>query len=300
MSSLAQDLLRWEKGELSLEEVERAHPEAGVRDLMRLHTRLSMLRAIPLPDVDRAWSMTLPRLEGSPKPVPEVTPVRVPARSSRLRDWARRPLAASFAAVVMSGGMAYAAGVEPVQRAVDGMVDRARDMTGMGEPNGGEDEVTTTAPSDASEVDPASNGATPPGKERSDEVRGQGKEKGPNHGRREFGHSHKKDKKVKEEKEKSNEGDRGKDDAPGLTEDPGNGSPPASPGNGGSTKPDKVKDTGDPAAPAGGNAGGNSDVHVDEPAESTDGGGPAPAPPEAPGASGGDHGNGKDKNKSLA
>lgn len=272
MSSLERDLIRWENGELTLEEVESAHPEAGVRELMRLHTRLSMLRAIPLPDVEKAWTMTLPRLEAPSR----AKPVRVaaPARSSRLRDWARRPLAASFAALVMSGGAAYAAGVEPVQRAVDRVLDRARDATGFGD-SGDSEQGTTAAPADP--VDNGfneSNDASARGRERADDVRGQGKEKGPNHGRRDFGHSHKKD------KEKDNEGDRGKDRAPGLTgEDPSNGSPPAHTGNTPPTKPDNENAPARPAAPA-------------DPA------------PEGPGAGGEAHGNGtgngqiKDKGKS--
>ena len=312
MSSLARDLIRWEKGELTLEQVESAHPEAGVRELMRLHTRLSMLRAIPLPDVEKAWSMTLPALEGGSTQ----RTAAAPPRSSRLRDWARRPLAASFAALFMSGGAAYAAGVEPVQRAVDGVLDRARNVTGLGGTGDGAQETTSAAPSDAS--DESSNegdDATARGRERADEVRGQGKKDGPNHGRRDFGHSHKKD--------KDNEGDRGKDRAPGLTgEDPGTGSPPAHPANDDSKKPDKEKERapGPPAAPVNNGNGGNGGVHgtpgdngngsdketgppTDKPDAGADQGGGAPPAPstDGPGASGETHGKGngqtKDKTK---
>ncbi len=292
MSSLAQDLIRWEKGELTLEEVERAHPEAGVRDLMRLHTRLSMLRAIPLPDVDRAWSMTLPRLEGPPAPGSQ--PVRVLKRSSRLRDWARRPIAASFAAVVMSGGMAYAAGVEPVQRAVDGMVDRARDMTGFGNKSDGEDEFNAATSEDS--IDETTNDGDVTTDSDETEEHGKSESRGNSAAHRKDdenrhrGHVNKKDGKPKDK-----ESHPGKADAPGLTgENPGKGTPPVSPGTDDSSKPDKDKN--DSAAPGAGNA----EVHVDRPDESTVGGGAAPAP-AAPGASGEAHGNGngsgKDKNK---
>lgn len=287
MNALERDLIRWENGEMTLEQVERAHPEAGVRELMRLHTRLSMLRAISLPDVEKAWSMTLPMLDRGMTS----EPVRSPARSSRLRDWARRPLAASFAAVVMSGGAAYAAGFEPVQRAVDRVWDRAKEVTGL--EGSDEEESTSVAPSD-DDASAKSSGASAPGRERADEVRGQGREKGPNHGRRAFGHSHKKD-----------------NDASGTEHVPG--SPPAHARNDEAKKPDKDRDkdkdkdkdnngSGAPDAPGNsGNNGGGNGVPVEEPEENTASAGGAPPAPEidSPGASGEDHGNanGKDKDK---
>lgn len=109
MSTLETALARWENGETTLEELELSHPETGVRDLVGLHTQLSMMGAVPLPDVDRGWNALRSNLPDRPTPALE-----------RLRSWARRPLLASVAAVVVSGGVAYAAGVEPVQRFVDG------------------------------------------------------------------------------------------------------------------------------------------------------------------------------------
>lgn len=101
---LADDLARWEAGDLPLEAVEVLHPEAEVEALVALHARLGALRAEPVPDPARSWPGVLSRLR---EPAPGLL--------SRIRARTRRPLVAALAAAVLGSGFAFAA--PPVRRA---------------------------------------------------------------------------------------------------------------------------------------------------------------------------------------
>ncbi|MGH2806634.1 MAG: hypothetical protein ACRDKT_05105 [Actinomycetota bacterium] len=265
MTWLERDLVRWENGELTLEDVETAHPDVGIRELVRVHTRLAMLRAIPMPDVEHAWSMTVSKLEDRGAPAMQ-----------RLRAWVRKPLIASFASVVMTGGAAYAAGVDPVERAVDRawagitkVVTRdtvdARDIAAENEDAGTTDELTTT------ETDPVVVETPPPGDD-ADGEHGKSKSKGNSADHRKDeankhrGWVHKKDKKEKgassggavaapgKSKEPkgssaSASGDPGKDKSSAHTE--------AADDSGGGPAPVEQEPPAPPAPPATSNAGGN-------------------------------------------
>jgi hypothetical protein len=287
MSPLERDLIRWERGEVTLEDVEAAHPEVGIHELVRVHTRLSMLRAIPMPDVERAWSMTISRLDDRAEPM-----------MARMRAWVRKPLIASFASVVMTGGAAYAAGVDPVERAVDGawagltrVVTKesrdARDVAAEEEREAAAAEETT------SESAPVVTSTEPPGHD-DDGEHGKSKTKGKSADHRKDeqnrhrGWVNKKDKdKVKEEKAK-----------PPKPATPGNPGGNSSANGGGS-------DNAAPPAPSDGNG---SDKKDDASAHSEASDGSAapaedpPAPPAPPansnaGGNGGGNGQSKAKDK---
>lgn len=111
--SLATDLARWEAGTLSASELEQAHPHEEIASLLAVHTGLSSLAAEPCPDPESGWAALRDRLPDHP------IPLHRPA-SKR----ARRTIVAAVAAASLAGSsIAYAAGVEPVRRGVDAIVD---------------------------------------------------------------------------------------------------------------------------------------------------------------------------------
>lgn len=275
MTTLENDLIRWESGELTLEDVESMHPDVGIRELVRVHTRLAMLRAIPMPDVDRAWTMTVSKLEPRSEPALQ-----------RMRGWVRKPLIASFASVVMTGGAAYAAGVGPVERAVDrawegvkNVVTRdshdARDVASENDESQ-ETEVTET------EVEAPTVAETPPPGDDADGERGKSKSKGASEDHRKDeankhrGWVHKKDKKEKSAK----------------PETPADGAEP--PGQ------SKESNEQSPSSNAGGPGGDKSSAHTEAADDSGAEAAPVeeepPAPP-APPAHSNAGGNGKSKDK---
>jgi hypothetical protein len=117
MNRLAQDLLRWEAGDLNLTEVETAHPGAEPRALADLYVHLTTLRDEPGPDPAASWNAVRDRLADRPAPVRDRTRRRI-----------ARPAALALAAVLATGTVAYAAGVEPVRRVVDGAWDAVTDL----------------------------------------------------------------------------------------------------------------------------------------------------------------------------
>lgn len=113
MKELERDLERFERGELSLDALERAHPGEDVRGLAALSERLLALGAEPTPDPEASWSALRERL-------PERTDrVVVPFRKRRV---VRRATVALVAAV-LSTTVAYAAGFGPVRQGVDTLLD---------------------------------------------------------------------------------------------------------------------------------------------------------------------------------
>ena len=103
---LDEDLARWEAGELSLPELENRHPEGYVRELLSLHDRLVDLTVEETPDPEPGWVAMRPRLR----------PRRVPNRWIRVGRRAHRPAVFAAAAVMLAGGLAFAA--EPVRQVV--------------------------------------------------------------------------------------------------------------------------------------------------------------------------------------
>jgi hypothetical protein len=109
------DLQRWESGMLSRRELRVRHPGENVDALVSLHSRLVALANHPIPDPSASWSALRDQL-------PERGPTlgdRVRAAINRLRH----PAAVAVAVSVLSGGAAYAAGVEPVRSTVDRVLD---------------------------------------------------------------------------------------------------------------------------------------------------------------------------------
>ena len=101
---LDEDLARWEAGELSLRELEDRYPEGYVRELLSLHDRLVDLTVEETPDPEPGWVAMRPRLR----------PRRVPNRWIRVGRRAHRPAVFAAAAVMLAGGLAFAA--EPVRQ----------------------------------------------------------------------------------------------------------------------------------------------------------------------------------------
>jgi hypothetical protein len=103
---LDEDLARWEAGELSLRELEDRYPEEYVRELLSLHHRLVDLTIEETPDPEPGWVAMRPRLR----------PRRIPNRWIRIGRRAHRPAMVAAAAVLLAGGLAFAA--EPVRQVV--------------------------------------------------------------------------------------------------------------------------------------------------------------------------------------
>jgi hypothetical protein len=103
---LDEDLARWEAGELTLPELEDRYPEGHVRELLSLHDRLVDLTLEETPDPEPGWEAMRPRLR----------PRRIPTRWIRVGRRAHRPAVIAAAAVLLAGGLAFAA--EPVRQVV--------------------------------------------------------------------------------------------------------------------------------------------------------------------------------------
>lgn len=113
----ADDAVRWESGELSLDELEARHPGRDVRGLADLSGRFAAIAESPTPDPEASWTALRDRL-----PVRMWTPERVQRR-------VRRSLVAAAAAAMLAGtSIAYAAGVEPVRHQVDRIVSSVVDL----------------------------------------------------------------------------------------------------------------------------------------------------------------------------
>ena len=117
-SKFAEDAMRWEAGELPLDELEARHPEQDVRDLAEVWGQLAAIAEGPTPDPEPGWTALRAQL---PAPLHRHEGLR---RTEGLRWRARRTVAAAMAAALIGGtSIAYAAGVEPVRRGVDEVVD---------------------------------------------------------------------------------------------------------------------------------------------------------------------------------
>lgn len=113
---LAQDLARWERGELSLTDIEAAYPGEDVRGLVAVRGEVAALGDAPVPPP--RWDELEPRLgerRGTLIPFP---------------DRRTRVLAAlgTAAALFIGATVAYAAGPESFRRGVDAIVDRITDV----------------------------------------------------------------------------------------------------------------------------------------------------------------------------
>jgi hypothetical protein len=105
-------MARWEAGDLPLTEVEARHPAAGVHGLADLHAHLSaLLEEDPILETAGVWMEIRGRLQSPASPF-----------RGGLRRRVVRPLVAAAAAVLLLGGIAYGAGVEPVREGVDRVV----------------------------------------------------------------------------------------------------------------------------------------------------------------------------------
>lgn len=103
------DLERWESGEASELSLEFDHPEQDVRGLVELQQRLRGLSSEPAPDPEPGWAALRERLPARPR--------RSAWTPSRLRL-----VAAVAAALLAAASIAYAAGLGPVRRAIDGIL----------------------------------------------------------------------------------------------------------------------------------------------------------------------------------
>jgi hypothetical protein len=137
MRRLAEDMARWEAGDLLLADVVVRHPDAGVHGLAELHSELSvLLDEDPGIASGPLWATVLARLDAPVNPL-----------YSRFRRRLVRPLVAAAAAVLLLGGIAFASGVEVVRQRVDRVVrvvtgifdDDRNDIRGPQEPAGGND-----------------------------------------------------------------------------------------------------------------------------------------------------------------
>jgi hypothetical protein len=98
---LDSDLGRWERGELSLEELEARHPNRPVREIVSLHNYLTSLRTEPTPSPSNGLSF----LTGLPSG-------HGPRRELRAR--LQRPMVVAAAVTLLTAGLAF--GLEPVRR----------------------------------------------------------------------------------------------------------------------------------------------------------------------------------------
>jgi hypothetical protein len=118
---LDEDLARWEAGELSLRELEDRYPEGYVRELLSLHDRLVDLTVEETPDPEPGWVAMRPRLR----------PRRIPNRWIRIGRRAHRPAMVAAAAVLLAGGLAFAA--EPVRQVMARVFRDVVQLIGDGE-----------------------------------------------------------------------------------------------------------------------------------------------------------------------
>jgi hypothetical protein len=118
---LDEDLARWEAGELSLRDLEDRYPEGYVRELLSLHDRLVDLTVEETPDPEPGWVAMRPRLR----------PRRIPNRWIRIGRRAHRPAMVAAAAVLLAGGLAFAA--EPVRQVMARVFRDVVQLIGDGE-----------------------------------------------------------------------------------------------------------------------------------------------------------------------
>jgi hypothetical protein len=131
---------RWEAGDMSAEDLARAHPGEGVDELLALHERMSTIAAEPVPLDEAALQRFLAKL---------------PDRARPRRRYRSVLLAA--AAVLLMGSMAVA--VPGVQRGVTAVTHGVGRFLGI-----------TSSPS--GQPAPAAPSTTPPGRDPTNDHRG--------------------------------------------------------------------------------------------------------------------------------
>lgn len=148
---LADDLGRWEKGELSLVELEARHPGHDVGALVGVHARMVALTDQPVPDPEPAWAVLSTALAAHPR---VATRRRQPSR--------RRLVAAIVAAMIAMPAVSYAAApdaVRAVARHVTDLLPGADDADPVA-PIGDGPPTTPTIPAkgDSRELDEVDEG----------------------------------------------------------------------------------------------------------------------------------------------
>ena len=115
----------WESGELPLAELETLHPYEDVPRLAALGGQMAAIAETATPDPEAGWAELRGRLSER-----EREHGRGGALSSARLQWrARRLLVAAVSAALVGGtSIAYAAGVEPVRREVNEIIERVSNL----------------------------------------------------------------------------------------------------------------------------------------------------------------------------
>lgn len=147
---IADDLGRWETGELSLVELEARHPGHDVGALVDVHARMAALTDEPVPDPEPAWAALSTALAAHPR---AATRRRTPSR--------RRFVAAIVAAMLAMPAVSYAAAPDAV-RAIARHVTDLLPGTDDADPVAPDDDPPTTptipAKGDSRELDEVDEG----------------------------------------------------------------------------------------------------------------------------------------------
>jgi hypothetical protein len=137
--TFGRDASRWERGELSREDLQARHPQVDLTAVSTLERDLEALAEGPAPDVDRIWFMVGSRIDDRSR-VERARP------SSRGVTSRRAVVALATAAMLGGTSIAYAAGLQPVRRGVDSVVSSVRGLFG-GHPASPRDPFPTIGPS---------------------------------------------------------------------------------------------------------------------------------------------------------
>lgn len=130
---LEADLVAWEMGQLSFEELGARYPGMRMPALADLDERLRAAAAVSVPEPGPSWDRLaerLPERAVAAERALQVAPVREPVRPSSPAAWRRirRPLVAALAAVLLFGSAALAApgpvraGIDAIRRSVESLV----------------------------------------------------------------------------------------------------------------------------------------------------------------------------------
>jgi hypothetical protein len=137
MSGLFEDLARWEKGELNIDDVAARHPEGNVRGLVGIHMQLATATASPAPDPSAGWAELRLRL-----------PARAPGVAGRLGTRVRRPIVVAAASLLLGGSALALTFSDEIRDGVAGVWERITTILG-GEESG---DSSSSAPAEVDEA----------------------------------------------------------------------------------------------------------------------------------------------------
>jgi hypothetical protein len=147
VSGLFEDLAKWEEGRVGLMDLEARHPTQDVRGLVSVHVQLAAAGSVAAPDPVLAWQKLRLRL-----------PDRTAGPMDGVVRWARRPIVATAASMLLAGSAA-ALTSESVREAIRNFFGEVQDVLGgeefspppddnRGLPVEDDDEGTETTPDD--------------------------------------------------------------------------------------------------------------------------------------------------------